>query len=515
MKVQKMAEKGSKYARKKQRIKDKEEEKQRKEMAGGEKFLEVVYNDAEFLHIFHELSLPEQIKAYRTLKRLMEGLNAAHLSETDRLLGEMAEFKLEKINAVAGLKLEERRYYGLSKDELHLIRMDCYGTVDARPNHQLSDFYKEFIRNTLKDKPSVADYDLNNSPAWKLYRQFDSFRKIEPNICEYMAQKGINPKAVEVMGVYDFSDVIFKTFRTDENQIKVSFKKGDSPRNAYVKALARKYGDRIAEILRTENYDERYIQSLLSAMKNYGVSDKSRIIITETNFTPRVLADLAAENISCGKYKVGDKIPQALVKRLMKADKGGLLTARDANGHKLVSENFPDFEVHHKTAVMESGRLAYIAMVNYRNNFVLTPTDVHRHVLHGFDILTSSGSKESYHRRLEFLDSDVTFMFGFTSDKQIAYNWSRSRDYVRKVEEDIENIVSYEAINSELAETRQKYLSETEVESFDLDDVVKSIKSKHHKEIKLKKNNLSKTELKKLSKTEFLDKILNKKCKTR
>ena len=192
-----------------------------------------------------------------------------------------------------------------------------------------------------------------------------------------------------------------------------------------------------------------------------------------------------------------------------------MLAARDENGNPLVSEKFPDFEVHHKTAVMESGRLAYIAMVNYRNNFVLTTTDVHHHVLHGFDILSSSGRTETYHRRLEFKDSDITFMFGFTPDKQIAYNWSSSRDYARKVEEDIENIISYAAINAELAENRQKYLSETAVEAFDLDDVVKSIKSKHHKEIKLKKHNLSKTELKKLSKTEFLDKILNKKCKTR
>ena len=515
MKVQKMADKGSKYARKKQRIKDKEEEKQRKEMAGGEKFLEVVYNDAEFLHIFHELSLPEQIKAYRTLKRLMEGLNASHLSETDRSLGEMAEFKLEKINAVAGLKLEERRYYGLSKDELHLIRMDCYGTVDARPSHQLSDFYKDFIRHPLDNQPSAEDYDLSGSPAWKLYRQFDSFRKIEPDICNYMAQKGIDPKAVTVMGVHDFSDVIFKTFRTDGNQIKVSFKKGDSPRNAYVKALARKHGSLIAEILRTENYDERYIQSLLSAMKNYGVSDKSRIIITETNFTPRVLDDLAQENIPCGKYQVGDKIPQALVKRLMKNDKGELLAARDKDGNTLVSENFPDFEVHHKTAVMESGRLAYIAMVNYRNNFVLVPHDIHHHVLHGFDILSSSGRTESYHRRLEFKDSDVTFMFGFTPDKQITYNWSRSRDYARKAEDDIDHIVSYTAISAELVENRQKYLSETEVESFDLDDVVKSIKTKRHKEMKMKKHIPSKTELKKFKKTELLNKILNKKSKTR
>lgn len=510
-----MAEKGSKYARKKQRIKDKEEEKQRKEMAGGEKFLEVVYNDAEFLHIFHELSLPEQIKAYRTLKRLMEGLNAAHLSETDRSLGEMAEFKLEKINAVAGLKLEERRYYGLSKEELHLIRMDCYGTVDARPNHQLSDFYKGILKKPLSKKAAVKDYNLDNAPAWKIFRQFDSFRNIEPDICRYMAKKRINPDIITVMGIKDFSDLIFNTFRTDKSQIKVSFCKEDPPRNAFVKAMANKYGSRIAEILRSENIDERYIHSLLSAMKNYGSSDTSHIIITETYFTPRVLTDLAKAKIPCDEYQIGDKIPQTLINTLMREDKGILLAARDENGNRLQPEKFPSFEVHHKTAVMESGRLAYIAMVNYRNNFVLTGSDLHRHVLHGFDILSSSGRKEAYHRRLEFIKPNITFMFGFTPDKQIECNWNQGRAYINKSETDIANIVSYDAVMSELLENRQKYLSETEVESFDLDNVVKSIKNKRHKEIKLKKHNPTQTELKKLKKTELINKILNKKSKTR
>lgn len=514
MKVKQMAEKGSKYARKKARIAAQQAEKQI-EPASHEPFLDVIYNDTDYLDIFHKLSLPDQIKAYRTLKRLMEGLNKADLSEADKSLGQMAERKLEKINAVAGLKLEEKRHYALSPEELHLIRMDCYGAVDKRPSHQLSDFYKGILRRPLSKKAAIKDYNLDNAPAWKVFRQFGSFRKIEPDICRYMAKTRINPEILTVMGIKDFSDLIFNTFCTDKNQIKVSFSKVDPPRNAFVKAMANKYGSRMAEILRAENIDERYIRSLISAMKNYGAADASRIIITETNFTPRVLTDLAKAKIPCDDYHIGDKIPQPLINALMHEDKGILLAARDENGNLLQSENFPSFEVHHKTAVMESGRLAYIAMVNYRNNFVLTSSGLHRHVLHGFDILTSSGAKEAYHRRLEFTNPNITFMFGFTSDKQIECNWNHGRAYAHKSEEDIKNIVSYDKVMAELIENRRAYLNDSPVESFDLDDVVKSIKRKHHKDRKIKPHQINKADLKKSDMKNFVSKIISKSKKSR
>lgn len=515
MKVHKMAEKGSKYARKKARIAEAKKAQEQAVSAGNEKFLDVIYNDVDYVKVFQSLSLLDQIKAYRTLKRLMEGLNKTDLSESDKLLGKMAEYKLEKINAIAGLKLEEKRHYALSQDELHIIRMDCYGTVDARPNHQLSDFYKGILKRPLSKKTAVKDYNLDNAPAWKIFRQFDSFRNIEPDICRYMAKKRINPDIITVMGIKDFSDLIFNTFRTDKSQIKVSFCKEDPPRNAFVKAMANKYGSRIAEILRSENIDERYIHSLLSAMKNYGSSDTSHIIITETYFTPRVLTDLAKAKIPCDEYQIGDKIPQTLINTLMREDKGILLAARDENGNRLQPEKFPSFEVHHKTAVMESGRLAYIAMVNYRNNFVLTGSDLHRHVLHGFDILSSSGSKEAYHRRLEFIKPNITFMFGFTPDKQIECNWNQGRAYINKSETDIANIVSYDAVMSELLEKRKAYLSDSAVDAFDLDDVVKSIKRKHHKELKLKKHTVSKKDMNKVKIDNVMGKIITRSKKSR
>lgn len=503
-----MAAKGSKYARKKAKI---AAGKPGEQLApsGEEEFLDVIYDDVGFLGVFHRLPFSEQIKAYRTLKRLMEALNNPDLSPADRALAKMAEYKLEKINAAAGLKLEEKRHHALSPDELHLIRMDCYGTVDIRPSHQLSDFYKKMSRHPLNKKMAAKDYNLDNAPAWKIYRQFGSFRKIEPDIRRYMAKKRLNPEIITLMGVRDFSDIIFKTFCTDKNQAKVAFAK-DNPRTSFVKSMANRHGDRIAEILRSENMDERYIQSLLSAMKNYGASDASRLIVTEIYFTPRVLADLAKNKIPCKGYKVGDKIPQELINTLMHEDKGLLLVARDENGDKLKTDAFPSFEVHHKTAVMESGRLAYIAMVNYPNNFLLTSSNIHRHVLHGYDILSTTGHKEAYHRRLELTNPNISFMFGFTHASQIECNWNQGRTYNHKKDTDIKYIVSYDNVMAELTENRKNYLCNTHVDEFNLDNVVKSIKRKHSKDMKLKKHAYSKSDLAKAKKDVILKKIITK-----
>ena len=140
-----MAEKGSKYARKHNLV-----EESNNEPAGfmeDKSFLSVIYDDVSFLQTFDELSFPEQIKAYRTLKRLAEPKKHDGMSASDKILAKNSEYKLAKINMSCGLKLEEKTHYALSSDELHVIRMDCYGAVDARPSHQLSKYYKYFMHN--------------------------------------------------------------------------------------------------------------------------------------------------------------------------------------------------------------------------------------------------------------------------------------------------------------------------------------------------------------------------------
>ena len=135
-------------------------------------------------------------------------------------------------------------------------------------------------------------HDFDQAPSWQIFRQFASFRKLEPEIRSYLRKEQINPDILSLMGVRDFSDLIFRAFKKDDKQTKVFFSENGTPRNNYVKALAHKFGNRIADILRAESLDERYIRSLLNAMKMFGKTDAEKLIIMEINFTPRVLSDL-------------------------------------------------------------------------------------------------------------------------------------------------------------------------------------------------------------------------------
>ena len=132
MKVHKMAEKGSKYARKKARIAEAKKAQEQAVSAGNEKFLDVIYNDVDYVKVFQSLSLLDQIKAYRTLKRLMEGLNKTDLSESDKLLGKMAEYKLGQIETIFADMIWDnepvtsRRLTELAADHLNWKRTTTY-----------------------------------------------------------------------------------------------------------------------------------------------------------------------------------------------------------------------------------------------------------------------------------------------------------------------------------------------------------------------------------------------------
>lgn len=471
-----MAEKGSKYARKHTRQVDDNNEFEKENYT--DSFFSVIYDDITFIQTFKNLPLTEQIKAYRTLKKLSETKNSGKLSASDRILAKNSEYKLKKINIASGLKLEDKTHYALSPDELHIIRMDCYGTVDPRPMHQLSRYYRYFLQNRLDKRLPEEFYDLNKAPAWQLFRQFRNFREIEKDIIRYMSQEYLDPKAITLMEVKDFSDIIFKCFENKSKYGKVFFLSKDSPRNAFVKKVAKQYEHQIFRFLKDQHIEERYIKSLISAMKTYGTTDSDRIIITESVFTANIIADLEASGISCRGYQIGDSIPQSLIAKLMAEDKGYLVAARDEKGNLIRGTKYPSFEVHHKTAVIESNNLAFIAMVNYDDNYLLVPSELHSHVLHGFDRLSSSAHKQTYHRRLEFTNSNITLMFGFNKETQIYHDWSKSKIYQKRMREDAEYIVSYDEVMSILSANRQKYLEQAQGFDFDIDNVVQIIRHK-------------------------------------
>lgn len=466
-----MAAKGSKYARK--HNVEIIEEPEKEEGA----FLEVIYDDYDYLKTFNYLPLPEQIKAYQTLKKLAETNKPRN-----RELTYKSKEKLNKINESAGMERREMLCYPLSPDEHHLIRMDCYGTIDSRPTHQLSKFYKEFLKKPMAGKLPVTYYNFDLSPSWQLFRQFENFRSIETDLKIFLSKNHIHPDVLKVMGVRDFSDLIFRAFQKNPTDMKVSFVE-ESERNLFVKQLATEHGDQITRILYRDGIDERYIASLINAMKLYGATDSEKITITELYFTPQVLTSLRKADIPVEDYDCGDKIPQDLINYLISHDKGLLLAARDDNGDILEANQFPSFEVHHKVAVSEGGQLPLIAAANYASNFLLVEKNIHHYVLHGSDKLMVANGKESYRCRMEFKEEGdgYIFMYGFNSETQLKADLTNTIAYQKRMRDDIRYQVSYEDVMLQLNENRKHFCHQEKTKpEFDVDGVVRILRHKYN-----------------------------------
>ncbi len=417
-----------------------------------EAFLDVIYEDYNYLETFNALDADQQLKAWQTLKKLSE----SNEKKMHHFAVQCAQ-KLEAINEQTGLVKREMLSYPLSADEHHLIRMDCYGCVDRRPIHQLSDVYRHMIKKPMAEKLPLNYYKLGTAPSWQLFRQFQNFRRIEKDLMMYLSNHRINPDILKIMGVRDFSDLIFKTFQKNNDDIKVKFVEGDSYRTMFVKDMARIHGDQIAEIMLNNGVDERYVYSLLNAMKYYGNCEAGKIVITERYFTERTLHDLKKAGIA-GDFEEGQMIPQHLIDYLIAQDQGYLLAARNKDGSLLNAGNFPSFEVHHKVAVSESGRLPNLAVVNYPNNFLLVSRKMHTYVLHSSDKLSVTKGKESYRCRMEFQDPEIAFMFGFKPQDMFNHDWTNDFHYQKQALDDKRLLVSYDSIQETLSANRKKIM---------------------------------------------------------
>ena len=442
-----------------------------------EPFLSVIYQKKGFVEKFHTLDYDNQIKAYQTLVRLASVSNPNNHTRND------AYYRLEKIMPSIGLELIEKQDCFLSKDERLIIRMDFYGSIDriqaGERKRKLSKPYLDLISKPLKKRSKMVDYDFTTAPMWPLFERFKSFRKIENDLKQYLVKNKINPKILSVMNIRDFSDLIVKTFQTDDSEMKIKFEKPVSVRKRFVMEIAERYGDQISKILQNKGYDERYVYAMIRAMQRFGATKTDKLVITETHFTDRALRELEKHKVDCKNYKIGDEIPQQLIDRLIDDKRGNLIVAYDSEGKRLYGSQFPSFEVHHKHAVSSGGNLSNIASINYKDNLCLVLTDIHMVVLHGMDIIEDN-KRDAYSRRTEFIDDDVVFMAGFEKEDKIFHSYINSSAYKKHEKEDCRIYASYEQCLSKLMENQEKYFklhetAEVAKKDFNVDEVVSKI----------------------------------------
>ena len=441
-----MARRGSKYARK-HFVEAKEEKDIEREIAQ-KPYLEVIYDDVNFVEVFHRLPLEDALKAYEMLIALSKEKNPNKDSRAD------AANKLNLINKSMGLCTVEREGAHLPKDETLIIRMDLYGRIDVIDprfkKDKLSTYYLTLINKPLQKRPKAVEYDFASSPSWKLYTRFQSFRQIERKLRAYFVKYKIDPQILKLMTPRDFSDLIVQTFQTDDNKRKVSFVDKDSVKDEFVKEVATKYGQEMASIWRKKGYDERYIRSQLNAMRRFGSTNTNKLIVTEIYFTDRVLADLKAEGLLYDGFEKGNKIPQHFVDYLIDTKRGDLIVARDEKGRKIYGSQFTSYEVHHLHAVSEGGDLTNVAHINYRNNLCLLPSDIHAIIMHGNDEINGT-----YSRRTEFIGHGVFFMGGLNKEEQLRREININRS--KRMKKDDKYNVTYEDCMRELAANQKAY----------------------------------------------------------
>ncbi|MBR3675560.1 MAG: hypothetical protein IKN71_00280 [Alphaproteobacteria bacterium] len=406
---------------------------------------EVLRNPAEFENNFLKLSYSRQIAMVDFFKDVMYENIVISPAKIKKMFMNLTYDNLETIHMMTGSFYEEGNvYFPISEDEKKLVRMECYGTIDARREHELSPCYKFFCKKENRGKYKLKDYALETSPMWRVFKQFESFRRVESSVRRHLYQQGINPDALRVMSVNDFCDVIHQIYAESPSAMKAHFLE-TGYKNRFVMNFMRACGKDLANHLLKRGIDERKVASLCRMMRKYGRCEVDSLVVTETHYTQRILDDLEARRYDVSALKVGDPITEEMTERLFNNDQEHLLLARDENGRPLSKDDLPRYEVHHKNAVKFANDGDYLAKVNYNSNLMLVEREMHRAYYHGFDnIVQVAKNNERYFSRVNTPAPNMCLIDGFNDETDIFfYDLEANSAAQKRMQEDKKYVVNY------------------------------------------------------------------------
>ena len=412
------------------------------------KLMQILLEPTNFKKKFTDLKLDEQLAMNQLLAEISEHGKSENLKGFARDFAEGAEYLLDNIHQIAGTEYDKGIFTKIHRDEKRLIRMECHGTINLRTPHQLSIFYKFFSKPENKGKWGLRAYDMKKSPMWRVFMQFESFRKITQDIRKYMQKNGINPDALKVMTVSDFCDVIFQAYQKSSKDTKVSFlPEGESIKAKYVKEFMQRCGDKYKK-LKLEEASSRgvrpeAVESLCNAMRLWGVTEPSRITVTSFEYTPQIIKDLTKAGYDVKGIEVGSPIPQEFTDYLIMHRQEKLIQARDENGKLITTEGLEGEELHHIGAVLIAANNGYLARTDYPNMLVLLNPRFHGNYVHYFDRILKQNDEEEFYQRLTIKDKKTRLMLGFGKNKCILADFENGAEFKKRETEDMLYVVNY------------------------------------------------------------------------
>lgn len=200
----------------------------------------------------------------------------------------------------------EKPHYPLSKDEKHIIRMDFFGRINRPHFTNLSPLYQGYLRfkgqvpdeeasvelspkkkkrnskfknptplNTRATIYPLESYDLSISPSWQLFHLFPRFHNLERRMLKTIQSLHIPPEQLNLLSVYDFSDILYRTFRKSEKSPDAHLFLG--ARHAFIKDVFKKHEQWIRAYLQRQHIHPRYINSLIKMAQSKGVTNDINI----------------------------------------------------------------------------------------------------------------------------------------------------------------------------------------------------------------------------------------------
>ena len=216
------------------------------------------------------------------------------------------EYKQELISLLKQYRISyiKKHHYPLSKAELHVIRMDFFGRIREPDWDKLSPLYKGYLslkRKNITDNTNSAQqkkttpeadyllssaskmttyplsaYDLNQPSEWsRVYRLFPRFHNLEHRMLKTIQAMHIPPEQLALMNIYDFSDILYRTFRKSENSRDAHLFLG--ARQAFIKDVFKKHEDWIRNYLSRQNIHPRYIDALIKEAQSKGITNNVKI----------------------------------------------------------------------------------------------------------------------------------------------------------------------------------------------------------------------------------------------
>lgn len=291
--------------------------------------------------------------------------------------GKTSEIKqnIEQIMKEENLHFVEREESQISAEEKFLIKTDFQGLSHYPSQEQFSPFFQKYIKNHNKDNSKIKyhhspnDYNLEEIPAWKYFKQFPSFVERLQTFKLALAEFNIHKQDIKNLNSYDLI-ALLKNYST-----KHKLPTFENSKMKFIKFFIKHHEQEL------RNYYQVNKLVIIQAYRNKGLN-------FDFDENPNAYQDFVERSIS--QMEEFGYVP-------------------------------PLFNIHHKYPVKDCKSEKNLSLANAPSNLCLILQSPYHQMIHLFD--TNISGKTIFNRKVKRIElpQDLIFFGGFDKNFQIYH----------------------------------------------------------------------------------------------